>query len=474
MLSVEKLTKRFGGERAIDAVGGIGFSVDAGEFVAIVGKSGSGKSTLLAMLGGLSKPTAGKILVDGVNQWQLSEEEHADFRNRKVGFVFQFASLLPSLRAIDNVALPALISGTLTRDEAYRRARQLLEQVGLGKRYDFFPAELSGGEQRRVAIARALINSPTVLLADEPTADLDEETEEEILNVLIGMHHAYNLTLVVVTHNMDIAARANRVMRMRAGQIISNEAQGDVQHATSTEKPRSSDNDVADQVATIKRIFEQSGTATTEKITLGAGAEQFLGRVVLFSLPLFAMIWAFNYAVAYFESQMIAQQVAAQQALEDLTMGVLRAEVKDVTMGPGKSYNVSLYLRNTTGTQPLYVLSPTVRGFVQVGNSWNEVTLKPAASTATGQVDKITGEKLYHYTMHPDIADYAQLLPYYMHVRISNEMLVSASSQPKNDLMERSDNYYIYLKPHGISDEAILKKLKFPGKAPVWIPMPPH
>jgi putative ABC transport system ATP-binding protein/macrolide transport system ATP-binding/permease protein/lipoprotein-releasing system ATP-binding protein len=151
----------------------------------------------------------------------------------------------------------------------------------------------------------------------------------------------------------------------------------------------------------------------------------------------------------------------------------LRAEIKDVTFGPGKSYDVSVYLQNTNATQPIYVLSPTVRGFVQVGTSWQEVSLKPV-SASPQKVLKITGEQIYHYTFESNITDYAQLFPYYMHVRFTNDMLVSSSSQPKSDLVERSDSYYVYLKPHEASDDAIMKKMHFPGKPPVWIPMPPH
>src|SRR5262249_32449005 len=151
-------------------------------FLAVLGRSGSGKSTLLGMLGGLSRPTRGKILLNGVDLWSLSDNARAEFRRRSIGFVFQFASLLPTLRAIDNVALPALIGKARPADAAYARAESLLTRIGLGDRLDAYPGELSGGEQRRVALARALINAPPLLLADEPTADLDEETEADILN----------------------------------------------------------------------------------------------------------------------------------------------------------------------------------------------------------------------------------------------------------------------------------------------------
>ena len=470
MLIAEKLTKRYSGKRLVEAVDGVDCQIQSGEFIAIVGRSGSGKSTLLAMLGGLCRPTHGSIQIENTDQWKLHANAHSDFRNRNIGFVFQFASLLPSLRALDNVALPALISGALSEKEAYTRARTLLEQVGLGTRYDFYPSEMSGGEQRRVAIARALINSPEVLLADEPTADLDEQTEAEILSLLIDVQRAHNLTLIVVTHNMEIAARADRILQMRAGKIVSDErgstAFGERQIADCTA--------TADDLARVKRLFDISPSGNeAEKVTLGEGFERFLGRLVLLTIPMIAIIWCVNYAVATVENHLIAEQTSAHQALEDLAMTGLRAEVKNVSLGAGNTYDVSVYLRNTNGGQPIYLLSPTMRGFVQIGSSWQEAPLKPV-SDSPQRVLKITGEQILHYTFDPNVENYAQLLPYYMHVRFTNEMLISSSSQPKSDLIERADSYYVYLKPHDAFDDAIQKKMKFPGKPPVWIPMPPH
>ena len=158
--------------------------VEDGEFISIVGRSGSGKSTLLAMIGALMRPTEGQVLLGNDAIWTLQETELADLRCREFGFVFQFPSLLPNLQVIDNVALPALLGRTLNASDAYSRANTLLERTGLRDRIDAYPAELSGGEQRRVAIARALINRPRLLLADEPTGDLDEDTENDIIAVL--------------------------------------------------------------------------------------------------------------------------------------------------------------------------------------------------------------------------------------------------------------------------------------------------
>ena len=468
MLLVEKIGKRFAGERSVEAVKEISFTLERGRFLAIVGRSGSGKSTLLGMLGGISRPTAGSVAVDGIDQWLLDDSTRAAFRNRTIGFVFQFASLLPSLRAIDNVALPALIGGVLSYKTAYARAHALLDSLGLADRFDAYPGQLSGGEQRRVAIARALINSPDLLLADEPTADLDEETENEILKQLIDIHRTFNLTLVVVTHNSAIAQLADQLIEMKAGNAVSC-----LEHNRAASGVTAS-GDGNGNGQQVRQIFEMPSDAVArEPVRLGEGIERFVGRLVLYIIPVIALIWALNTAVASYQQSVIDAKIAQHQALEELAMKGLRADVKNIVFGPGKTYLVSFYMRSTVGDKPIYVMSPTVRAFIQVGSSWQEVPFKPAVSSHP-VVRKITGTQLDSYVLEPDVHDFEQLLPYYMHVRFSLEMLVSPSSQPKDDLIERTDNYYVYLKPHEADDAAILSKLKFPGKPPVWIPMPPH
>jgi ABC-type lipoprotein export system ATPase subunit len=466
MLTVEHLGKRFQGERTLDAVSDLDFTLERGQFIAIVGRSGSGKSTLLGMLGGISRPTSGRVVLDGADQWSLDDDAHADFRNSKIGYVFQFASLLPTLRVIDNVALPALIGGAVEDRKAYAQAAELLARVGLADRADYYPSQLSGGEQRRAAIARALINSPDVLLADEPTADLDEETEAEILNLLIDIHRVLRLTLIVVTHNPDIADRADRVLTMRGGRAVASEL---TERVRRTQYKQEATEEAAERV---REIFERVPTST-DQVRLGEGIERLIGRFILWAVPMVALVWAINYAVADYQQKQIEATVEHRLALEDLAMKDLRAEVKDVTFGPDNSYNVSIYLRNTTPDQVFYMMSPTVRGFVQVGSSWQEVPLK-IADTSAKKILKIEGTQILTYVMRPDVHNFAELLPYYMHVRISNDMLISPSDQPKDDLIERNDSYYVYLKPHDADDVAILKKLKFPGTPPVWIPMPPH
>ena len=222
MLACADLGKTYATERGdVEALRGIDLSVPQGRFAAIVGRSGSGKSTLMAMIGGLSRPTRGTVQVEGTDIWALSDDRLAEFRNCRVGFVFQFASLLPTLRAIDNVALPALLGRRDGITAAYQTAARLLAQLGLANSVDAYPSEMSAGEQRRAVIARALINAPSLLLADEPTSDLDEHTEIEIMDQLQGVNRERGITLVVVTHNLALAEQADQVLHIADGLLVS-------------------------------------------------------------------------------------------------------------------------------------------------------------------------------------------------------------------------------------------------------------
>lgn len=464
-LTVSNLTKSYGGASAktINAVSDVSFVVEDGSFLAIVGCSGSGKSTLLAMIGGISEPTSGLVKFTETSLWAQGSNARADFRNSTIGFVFQFASLLPTLKAIDNVALPAMVSGALSEKAAYARARVLLEQVGLAERIDSYPGELSGGEQRRVAIARALINSPQVLLADEPTADLDEDTEVEILKLLLEIRQAHNLTMILVTHNREIAALADRVLTMKSGVAEISDA---ILKTDRAEVKIVSH----ERVDSIYAISAQQ--VASEQVRLGAGFERFVGRFVLIVLPLLSVIYVANLAVASYQQSVINAQLDRKQALEDLAMEDLKAGVKDILMTDG-GYELDLFLRNSKSDKPMFVMTPVVRVFVQQGNSWLETALD-SVDKPTAAVAQISSERVFRYRLKPNVPGYAQLIPYYMHVRITNDLLVSPSSLPKDDLIERNDSYYVYLKPHNISDEVIAKKLKFAGAPPVYMPMPPH
>lgn len=222
MLTCGNVGKTYATERGpVVAVRGVDLEVRRGEFVAIVGRSGSGKSSLMAMIGGLSRPGAGTVRVDGTDIWSLADDDLADFRGRRIGFVFQFPSLLPTLRIIDNVALPALLGRRAVASAAYWRAADLLGRLGLAEQTDAYPSELSSGQQRRAAIARALINEPSLLLADEATSDLDEETEAEIMAEFRALNREARMTLIMVTHNLRLAAEADRVVHIADGVLVS-------------------------------------------------------------------------------------------------------------------------------------------------------------------------------------------------------------------------------------------------------------
>ncbi len=207
------------GETTVEALRGVNLEVPRGQFVALVGPSGSGKSTFLNLVGGLDRPTDGELWVDGVELSVSKEKALTEHRRRRVGFVFQSFHLLPRLTAIENVALPLMFVGVPER-ERLRRARDLLVQVGLGERLDHRPTQLSGGEQQRVAIARALVGRPAIILADEPTGNIDSATGAEIMALLRGLNRDQGVTLLLVTHNPEAAAFADRIVQLRDGRVV--------------------------------------------------------------------------------------------------------------------------------------------------------------------------------------------------------------------------------------------------------------
>jgi ABC-type lipoprotein export system ATPase subunit len=217
-VSKEYFPKR---EASVVAVKDVSLEVEAGEFVVVTGRSGSGKTTLLNLIAGLAKPTKGTVMVNGVNLWEKSDTERARLRNQKLGFVFQFPSLLQSLTVLENIVLPlGFFSGGASQKDL-DKARQLLEVVGLSDKLNAGPRQLSAGQQQRVVIARALINSPSVLLADEPTSNLDEQTEVEIISLLMDIYRQNGITLVLVTHDGSLVKRGTRSIVMSSGQIVS-------------------------------------------------------------------------------------------------------------------------------------------------------------------------------------------------------------------------------------------------------------
>lgn len=231
ILAVDSLTKIYSsGSRHLKVLDDVSFEVEEGSSTAIVGPSGSGKTTLLGLCAGLDQPTAGSVELDGVRLQSLDEEGLAAFRNTHVGFVFQTFQLIPTLTAIENVMVPMELRG---ERHAGRRALDLLGMVGLADRLDHYPTQLSGGEQQRVALARAFINEPRILFCDEPTGNLDSETSEKIDDLIFDMNRDNGTTLIVVTHDLDLAQRTQRVIQIKGGRIV-----GDAETAEKSEDTR--------------------------------------------------------------------------------------------------------------------------------------------------------------------------------------------------------------------------------------------
>lgn len=218
ILKVENLTKTYGsGENLVHAVDDVSFSVEKGEFVAIVGASGSGKSTLLHLIGGVDRPTSGKIFVDGNDISKMDDDKLAVFRRRQVGIVYQFYNLIPILTVEENITLPCDLDG---RGVDRERLEMILDSFGLRARRKHLPNQLSGGQQQRTSIARALINNPSLVLADEPTGNLDSKSSEEVMSMLKMCNQSYGQTVIMITHNLDIAKQADRIITISDGKIV--------------------------------------------------------------------------------------------------------------------------------------------------------------------------------------------------------------------------------------------------------------
>jgi putative ABC transport system ATP-binding protein len=218
ILKVENLTKTYGsGENLVNAVDDVSFSVEKGEFVAIVGASGSGKSTLLHLIGGVDRPTSGKIFVDGNDISKMNDDKLAVFRRRQVGIVYQFYNLIPILTVEENITLPCDLDG---RGVDRERLEMILDSFGLRARRKHLPNQLSGGQQQRTSIARALINNPSLVLADEPTGNLDSKSSEEVMSMLKMCNQSYGQTVIMITHNLDIAKQADRIITISDGKIV--------------------------------------------------------------------------------------------------------------------------------------------------------------------------------------------------------------------------------------------------------------
>lgn len=218
ILRVENLTKIYGKDKnQVIAVNNVSFSVEKGEFVAVVGSSGSGKSTLLHLIGGVDRPTSGRVFIEGKDIYDLTDDELAIFRRRHIGLIYQFYNLIPILNVTENISLPCELDG---RRVSKNKLNELLQELDLQDRKDHLPNELSGGQQQRVAIGRSLINNPAIVLADEPTGNLDSKTSDDIVNLLRESNKKYDQTMIMITHNLELAAKADRIIKIEDGKLV--------------------------------------------------------------------------------------------------------------------------------------------------------------------------------------------------------------------------------------------------------------
>lgn len=230
VIEIKKITRNFQlGQEVVHVLKGIDLHIDKGEYVAIMGPSGSGKSTLMNLLGCLDTPTSGSYVLNGSDVSKMSDDELADIRNKEIGFVFQTFNLLPRTTALDNVALPMIYAGA-TKNQRNERAKEVLTNVGLADRMDHKPNQLSGGQRQRVAVGRALVNNPSIILADEPTGNLDSKTSLEIMHLFDKIHQAGN-TVILVTHEEEVAEHAHRIIRLKDGMIESDTKNNILEHA---------------------------------------------------------------------------------------------------------------------------------------------------------------------------------------------------------------------------------------------------
>lgn len=221
ILKVENLCKRYGEkDTEVVALDNVSFTVEKGEFVAIIGASGSGKSTLLHLIGGVDRPTSGKVFIDGTDIYELNADKLAIFRRRRVGLIYQFYNLIPILNVVENITLPCRLDGKEVKEE---RLEELLEILNLKNRKEHLPNQLSGGQQQRVSIGRAIVNYPAIVLADEPTGNLDSKASREIIDLLKMSNQKYNQTVIVITHDENIALEADRILTIDDGKIVKDE-----------------------------------------------------------------------------------------------------------------------------------------------------------------------------------------------------------------------------------------------------------
>ena len=452
----------------ISAVAEVSMQVAPGECVAICGRSGSGKSTLLALLGGLCAPTSGTVLFSGRPWTSLGAVEIQAARAEQIGFLLQESVLLPGLRAIDNVMLPQLIAGR-DHESAFAEAQEMLARVGLAERWDAYPAELSGGQQRRVALARTLATEPRVILADEPTNDLDAYAEQEIIRILAEIKAAGTTAIVVVTHDPAVATIADRRLWMEQGALV------DAPELPAFDRQPIGLPTRAGSAATA---FEPAPADLVPQVATPVTMDWWR-MLVPFAVGLSvaaAALGGIDWFVARRQRQAVNTIRQQRRLAEEMALQDLRADIDDVVANVDGSFTAALFLDNVRSDRNLYVLGPATAMAVQRDGRWESLPTTSSPETMK-KIREVGAERVFiPVTFSVPEGRYDELLRGYLHVRISATMVVSDRNDGTGDLFERADAYYVYLRDPQLTEDKIRAANGWAPKAtvPRWIAMPAH
>ncbi|MBM4455457.1 MAG: ABC transporter ATP-binding protein [Verrucomicrobia bacterium] len=449
----------------VAAVDGVSLEIGNTEFVAVCGRSGSGKSTLMALLGTLARPDQGALELEGTDLLSLSPGKLSRLRAKRIGFLLQTNSLLPGLTALDNAALPGILAGE-NPDSSYDRARQWLTRLGMEGRWDAFPQELSGGQQRRVALARALQHSPALLLLDEPTSNLDPRAEEEILHLLRELRDERKIAIFAVTHGDNLASLADRVLQMSAGRLT----EGAVPRAPAKR---------SEHAAVLVPVFEAVPAGLAPSAPTAAPESDWRGPLSFFFATLvlgISLVFGFDRVVAWTQSRQLWAREEKKRVAEEIAFRHLRADMESVQAKGQGRVEADLFLQNYDPTRTFFILGPSLRAFYQADGRWEPIPLEDGSGNAETIREVLPTKTLVPlaFTLLP--AKYDELIRGYFHIRFTGTMVVSETRDATGDLFERQDDYYIYLKDPRLTDDQVRQRNGWkPGSVvPPWMAMPSH
>lgn len=435
--------------RRYDTVGVLDASIHvaACESVAVLGRSGSGKSTLVAMLAGLCRPQSGTVTLhidQPCDLWSLTTAERCRLRRGPIGFVSQFTSLLPAFTTLENLMLPAQLAGKDRQLDLQAMALDGLKAVGLEHRRDTLASQLSGGEQRRAIVARGLMARPRLLLADEPTSNLDEASEEDVFRCLQQLCTSAGTALVIVTHNQALAKRCDRMLMLDQGVLREPGSACVLAPARAPKHPDRVHGDVADPQ---RRRLLLGGFTVAMALT---GAAGLATRAIQ-------------------QRKEVARQAGNQ--IQRLAFSGLSAELTSVERMGSTGYRGTIAVENLDALQSLYLLPLDVQIYVQQGNRWN-----PFAATwsdASRGVVQLRQPEVLQFELRELPSQFTELVPGYLHVRVDVTYAIADGPDPEQNPVERRDSFFVYLLPISPDAEKLAQN-NFPGDPPLFIPMPPH